>query len=63
MEGVELSGEVLAVMIAETRDDVAAIRRFIDFLFKTAVFSFYAWLLWSYRGVIGRTLSGWAAEE
>lgn len=63
MEGVELSGEVLAVMIAETRDDVAAIRRFIDFLFKSIVFGFYAWLLWSYRGVIGRTLSGWAAEE
>jgi len=64
-----ISGETLAMMIAEThaateqvREDTEAVRNLLNFLVSAAALLFYAWLLWSYRGTIGRLLTGWAAE-
>lgn len=64
-----VSGEVLAIMISETRGqveeiraDTEAIRNMINFLVSCGVLGFYAWLLWSYRGNIARILTGWAGE-
>lgn len=66
----DITGPVLAVMIAEThaaadqiREDTEAIRNMVNFVISVAALGFYAWLLWTYRGSFARLLTGWAAGE